>query len=86
MFGCSIMLAFFYFIAIPTVIRSRLTTDTSAMSSLSGKKAQVVEVLNEQQVLVKLGLKQIVVNKNKDRSLKEMQDVILSEEDGKLSI
>ena len=86
MFGCSIMLAFFYFIAIPTVIRSRLTTDTSAMSSLSGKKAQVVEVLNEKQVLVKLGLKQIVVNKNKDRSLKEMQDVILSEEDGKLSI
>ena len=80
------MLAFFYFIAIPTVIRSRLTTDTSAMSSLSGKKAQVVEVLNEKQVLVKLGLKQIVVNKNKDRSLKEMQDVILSEEDGKLSI
>jgi hypothetical protein len=56
------------------------------MSSLSGKKAQVVEVLNEQQVLVKLGLKQIVVNKNKDRSLKETQDVILSEEDGKLSI
>ena len=86
MFGCSIMLAFFYFIAIPTVIRSRLTTDTSAMSSLSGKKAQVLEVLNEQQVLVKLGVKQIVVNKNKDRSLKEMQDVILSEEDGKLSI
>ena len=86
MFGCSLMLAFFYFIAIPTVIRSRLTTDTSAMSSLSGKKAQVVEVLNEQQVLVKLGVKQIVVNKNKDRSLKEMQDVILSEEDGKLSI
>ena len=86
MFGCSVMLAFFYFIAIPTVIRSRLTTDTSAMSSLSGKKAQVVEVLNEQQVLVKLGVKQIVVNKNKDRSLKEMQDVILSEEDGKLSI
>jgi hypothetical protein len=86
MFGCSIMLAFFYFIAIPTVIRSRLTTDTSAMSSLSGKKVQVIEVLNEQQVLVKLGLKQIVVNKNKDRLLKEMQDVILSEEDGKLSI
>ena len=86
MFGCSIMLAFFYFIAIPTVIRSRLTTDTSAMSSLSGKKAQIVEVLNEKQVLVKLGVKQIVVNKNEDRLFEEMQDVILSEEDGKLSI
>ena len=30
----SSVIAFFYFIAIPTVIRSRLTTDTSAMSSL----------------------------------------------------
>jgi hypothetical protein len=56
------------------------------MSSLSGQKVQVVEVLNDQQVLVKLGLKQIVVNKNKDRLLKATQDVILSEEDGKLSI
>ena len=86
MFGCSIMLAFFYFIAIPTVIRSRLTTDTSAMSSLGGKKAQVVKVLNEKQVLVKLGAKQIVVNKNEDRLFEEMQDIILSEDDGKLSI
>ena len=86
MFGCSIMLAFFYFIAIPTVIRSRLTTDTSAMSSLGGKKVQVVKVLNEKQVLVKLGAKQIVVNKNEDRLFEEMQDVILSEDDGKLSI
>ena len=86
MFGCSIMLAFFYFIAIPTVIRSRLTTDTSAMSSLGGKKAQVLKVLNEKQVLVKLGAKQIVVNKNEDRLFEEMQDVILSEDDGKLSI
>ena len=86
MFGCSIMLAFFYFIAIPTVIRSRLTTDTSAMSSLGGKKAQVVKVLNEKQVLVKLGAKQIVVNKNEDRLFEEMQDVILSEDDGQLSI
>ena len=86
MFGCSIMLAFFYFIAIPTVIRSRLTTDTSAMSSLGGKKAQVVKVLNEKQVLVKLGAKQIVVNKNEERLFEEMQDVILSEDDGKLSI
>ena len=86
MFGCSTMLAFFYFIAIPTVIRSRLTTDTSAMSSLSGKKVQVVKVLSEKQILVQLGDKQIVVNKNEDRLFKETQDVVLSEEDGKLSI
>ena len=86
MFGCSVMLAFFYFIAIPTVIRSRLTTDTSAMSSLSGKKAQVVEILNEKQVLVKLGTKEIVVSKNDDKTFDKTEEVFLSEEDGKLSI
>jgi len=86
MFGCSVMLAFFYFIAIPTVIRSRLTTDTSAMSSLSGKKAQVVEILNEKQVLVKLGTKEIVVSKNDDKTFNKTEEVFLSEEDGKLSI
>ena len=86
MFGCSLMLAFFYFIAIPTVIRSRLTTDTSAMSSLSGKKVKVVEILSEKQVLVKLDDKTIVVNKNDDKSFEVLQDALLSEEDGKLSI
>jgi hypothetical protein len=86
MFGCSVMLAFFYFIAIPTVIRSRLTTDTSAMSSLSGKKAQVVEILNEKQVLVKLGTKEIVVSKNDDKTFDKTEEIFLSEEDGKLSI
>ena len=86
MFGCSVMLSFFYFIAIPTVIRSRLTTDTSAMSSLSGKKAQVVEILNEKQVLVKLGTKEIVVSKNDDKTFDKTEEVFLSEEDGKLSI
>ena len=86
MFGCSVMLAFFYFIAIPTVIRSRLTTDTSAMSSLSGKKVKVVEILSEKQVLVKLDDKTIVVNKNDDKSFEVLQDALLSEEDGKLSI
>ena len=86
MFGCSVMLAFFYFIAIPTVIRSRLTTDTSAMSSLSGKKVKVIEILSEKQVLVKLDDKTIVVNKNDDKSFEVLQDALLSEEDGKLSI
>ena len=38
LFGSSSIIAFFYFIAIPTVIRSRLTTDTSAMSSLVNSK------------------------------------------------
>ena len=32
--GSSLVIAFFYYIAIPTVIRSRLTLDTSALSSL----------------------------------------------------
>jgi ribosomal protein L16 Arg81 hydroxylase len=56
------------------------------MSSLSGKKAQVVEILNEKQVLVKLGTKEIVVSKNDDKTFDKTEEVFLSEEDGKLSI
>mgnify|MGYP003311002804 CR=1 FL=1 len=43
LFGSSSIIAFFYFVAIPTVIRSRLTTDTSAMSSLVNSQVTLLE-------------------------------------------
>ena len=46
----------------------------------------MVEILSEKQVLVKLDDKTIVVNKNDDKSFEVLQDALLSEEDGKLSI
>ena len=56
----SIGLAFFYFIAIPTVIRSRLTTDTSAMTSFVDTEAVFLKKLDGNAVLVD-------VNENKIR-------------------
>ncbi|GIS38657.1 MAG: hypothetical protein Ct9H90mP10_10580 [Actinomycetota bacterium] len=47
MIFASSIISFFYFVAIPTVIRPRLTTDTSAMSSFKGSKVKIVELLSE---------------------------------------
>ena len=48
----SLIIAFFYFVAIPTVIRSRLTTDTSAMTSFVGNKVVLKEIIRNSQALV----------------------------------
>ena len=45
LFLVSVALALFYFVAIPTVIRSRLTTDTSGGTSLVDKECELIEIL-----------------------------------------
>ena len=84
--GASSVIAFFYFIAIPTVIRSRLTTDTSAMSSLVNLEVVLLELINNNQALVKLDGKKIVVERveNKTYNLKDQYKLL--DEDGKLII
>ena len=84
--GASSVIAFFYFIAIPTVIRSRLTTDTSAMSSLVNLEVVLLELINNNQALVRLDGKKIVVERveNKTYNLKDQYKLL--EEDGKLII
>jgi len=79
-------LHFFNFIAIPTVIRSRLTTDTSAMSSLVNLEVVLLELINNNQALVKLDGKKIVVERveNKTYNLKDQYKLL--DEDGKLII
>jgi hypothetical protein len=57
----SIGLAFFYFVAIPTVIRSRLTTDTSAMTSYVDAEAIFIKQLDGSAVLVSIDENQIRV-------------------------
>ena len=79
-------IAFFYFIAIPTVIRSRLTTDTSAMSSLVNSKVILVELINNNQALVRLNGKKIVVDRVENNSYTLKSEYKLIEEDGKLII
>ena len=86
LFGSSSIIAFFYFVAIPTVIRSRLTTDTSAMSSLVNSKVTLLELINNNQALVRLNGKKIVVDRAESNSYTIKNEYKLVEEDGKLII
>ena len=86
LFGSSLIIAFFYFVAIPTVIRSRLTTDTSAMSSLVNSQVTLLELINNNQALVKLNGKKIVVDRVESNSYTIKNEYKLAEEDGKLII
>ena len=82
----SLGLAFFYFIAIPTVIRSRLTTDTSAMTSLEGRKAKIIEILDNDAVLIRVNELKIRVATKKDKQYKANEEYVIKEEDGTLII
>ena len=84
--GASSVIAFFYYIAIPTVIRSRLTTDTSAMSSLVNSEVVLLELININQALVRLDGKKLVVERVEEKSYNLKDKYKLFEEDGKLII
>ena len=84
--GASSVIAFFYYIAIPTVIRSRLTTDTSAMTSLVNSEVVLLELINNNQALVRLDGKKLVVERVEDKSYNLKDEYKLFEEDGKLII
>jgi membrane-bound ClpP family serine protease len=84
--GASSVIAFFYYIAIPTVIRSRLTTDTSAMSSLVNSEVVLLELININQALVRLDGKKLVVERVEEKSYNLKNKYKLFEEDGKLII
>ena len=86
MIFASSIISFFYFVAIPTVIRSRLTTDTSAMSSFKGSKVKIVELLSDNRALVQLESNNFVVEIENKQSLEVNQEVEIAEIDGKLSI
>ncbi len=82
----SLGLAFFYFIAIPTVIRSRLTTDTSAMTSLEGKKAKIIEILDNDAVLIEVNKLKIRVDTKEGNDYKVNEEHFIKEEEGNLVI
>ena len=82
----SLGLAFFYFIAIPTVIRSRLTTDTSAMTSFEGRKGKIIEILDNDAVLVEVNKLKIRVDTKQDSKYKVNEEYIIKEEEGNLII
>ena len=82
----SLGLAFFYFIAIPTVIRSRLTTDTSAMASFEGSKGKIIEILDNDAVLVEVNKLKIRVDTKQDSNYKVNEEYVIKEEEGNLII
>ena len=82
----SLGLAFFYFVAIPTVIRSRLTTDTSAMTTFVGRKGKIIELLDNDAVLLEVDKLKIRVDAKKNENYKVNDKHTIQEEDGTLVI
>ena len=80
------MLALFYFVAIPTVIRSRLTTDTSGGTSLVDQSCELIEILESDTGLVKYKNTELRVYLESERSYKKNQDYVFFEKDGNLYI
>ena len=86
MIFCSAIISFFYFVAIPTVIRSRLTTDTSAMSSFEGSTVKILKMLGDSKALVQFERNKFVVEIQNNHTFQLDQEVEVTEIDGKLSI
>ena len=86
MIFCSAIISFFYFVAIPTVIRARLTTDTSAMSSFEGSTVKILKMLGDSKALVQFERNKFVVEIQNNQTFQLDQVVEVTEIDGKLSI
>jgi hypothetical protein len=82
----SVGLAFFYFIAIPTVIRSRLTTDTSAMTSYVDADAVFIKKLDGNAVLVNILDKEVRVESDPEKDYIKGSIYKIQENDGNLEI
>ena len=82
----SIGLAFFYFVAIPTVIRSRLTTDTSAMTSFVDTEAVFIKKLDGSAVLVGVNENKIRVESDPGKIYIDGNSYKIKENDGNLTI
>lgn len=82
----SAVVAFFYFIAIPTVIRSRLTTDTNGMGSFEGKVVQLKEKIHDSKGIVEYNNNKFVVELTSVENHKINESYQLKEIEGKLSI
>ena len=82
----SIGLAIFYFVAIPTVIRSRLTTDNSAITSLAGNKAEYIRKIDNESSLFNVNSLQVKIKHSESKELKSGETYTIQEEDGSLTI
>ena len=82
----SIGLAFFYFVAIPTVIRSRLTTDNSSVTSLLSYDAEYIRNIDSQYSLFKVNSLEIKIQHLTKKKLIKGKLYKVTEQDGSLFI
>ena len=82
----SIGLAFFYFVAIPTVIRSRLTTDNSSVASLLSYDAEYIKNIDSQYSLFKVNSLEIKIQHLTKKKLVKGKLYKVTEQDGSLFI
>ena len=80
------VIAFFYFIAIPTVIRSRLTTDTNGMGSFVGKNVKLVKKIDNSKGIVNYNNSEFVVELSSSTNHKINEKYSIKEIEGKLLI
>jgi|GEM_PF-842979 len=82
----SIGLALFYFVAIPTVIRSRLTTDNSSVTSLASYEAEYIRKIDSQYGLFRVNSIEIKIQHLTRKRLVKGSSYKVIEQDGSLFI
>ena len=82
----SIGLAFFYFVAIPTVIRSRLTTDNSSVTSFANHEAKYIRKIDSQYSLFEVNSLEIKIQHLTRKKLVKGKLYKVMEQDGSLFI
>ena len=82
----SIGLGVFYFVAIPTVIRSRLTTDNSSVGSFAGKSVEFIDKIDDEHSLFNLGSLKIKIQHSENQQFVKNKPYKVMDKDGSLII
>ena len=82
----SIGLGIFYFVAIPTVIRSRLTTDNSSVGSFSGASAEFISKIDSEHSLFNIDSLSIKVQHAENQEFIKNKSYKVIDKDGSLII
>ena len=68
------------------MIRSRLTTDNSAITSLAGNKAEYIRKIDNESSLFNVNNLQVKIKHSESKELKSGETYKIQEEDGSLTI
>ena len=82
----SVGLGVFYFVAIPTVIRSRLTTDNSSVASLADSSAEFISRIDSEYSLFNIKSLEIKIRHAENQKFVKNKSYEIVEKDGSLEI